>query len=118
MTTKPKPRKRAAKAAPFKPAPAGTPREVSEIERLFTRYKWLEADRDYQAEMASTEEESERLMCVPHRELNSIVSQLAELRPNTSVKLSCFLNLRRRKRIAQINWIGRFLRMFWKAYLK
>jgi hypothetical protein len=37
MTAKPKPSKGAAKEVPVKPAPAGTPREVSEIERLFTR---------------------------------------------------------------------------------
>jgi hypothetical protein len=83
MTTKPKPRKRAAKAAPFKPAPAGTPREVSEIERLFTRYKWLEADCEYQSKMASTDEESDALINVHNRARDKIESRLAELRPMT-----------------------------------
>jgi hypothetical protein len=76
-------RKGAAKAAPVKPAPAGTPQEVSEIEKLCARLKWLDADSDYQAAMASTGEESDALINVHEREQYKIVSRLAELRPET-----------------------------------
>jgi hypothetical protein len=80
MTAKAKPRKGAAKAAPVKPAPNGAPHEASEIEKLCARLKWLEADCDYQAAMASTDEESDALINVHNREHNKIISRLAELR--------------------------------------
>jgi hypothetical protein len=83
VTTKPRPRKGAAKAPPVKPAPKGTPLEVSEIEKLCARLKWLEADSEYQAAMASTGEESDALINVHEREQYKIVSRLAELRPET-----------------------------------
>jgi hypothetical protein len=83
MTTKPKPRKRPAKAPPVKPAPKGTPQEVSEIEKLCARLKWLDADSEYQTEMASTDEEADTLTRVHDREHDKIVSRLAGLRPET-----------------------------------
>jgi hypothetical protein len=91
MTAKAKPRKRPAKAAPVKPAPAGTPREVSEIERLFVRYKWLEADQIYQSRTASTEEECDKLLSVHDRELDKIINRLAELQPKTFHEMQLFL---------------------------
>ncbi len=36
-----------------------TPREVSRVARLVSRWRWLEADRDYHAEIAETDEASE-----------------------------------------------------------
>jgi hypothetical protein len=91
MTTKPKPRKRPAMAAPVKPAPAGTPREVSEIEKLSARLKWLEADQIYQSGTASTEEECNKLLSVHVRERDKIESRLAELRPTTMEEVRLLL---------------------------
>jgi hypothetical protein len=91
MTAKPKPRKGASKAAPAKPEPAGTPREVSEIERLFVRYKWLEADCEYQSKMASTDEESSALSRIHDRERVMLSNSLAELRPKTMREVELLL---------------------------
>src|SRR5262245_45098159 len=83
MTVKAKPRKPAGKATPAAPAPVGKPREKSEIEKLFTRYKWLEADRHFQAATASTEEEFDRLLGIHDSELDEIAKRLADLQPQT-----------------------------------
>jgi hypothetical protein len=83
MTAKAKPRKPAGKATSAIPAPEGKPREKSEIEELFTRYKWLEADRDYQAATASSDEEFSRLIRIHDSELDAIAKRLADLQPQT-----------------------------------
>jgi hypothetical protein len=83
MTTKPKTRKApAAKASTPKGAPKAAPTETkqqaSEIRRLISRWKWLEADQDYQADMAATEEESSKLICKHVREQEEIARQLVD----------------------------------------
>jgi len=61
MTVKSKARKPAAKPAPT----AGEPkREVSEIQALVSRWKWLDADQSYQVSTATTKKESERLVAI------------------------------------------------------
>ena len=91
MTAQAKPPKGAAKAAPVKSTPV--PREINEIEKLFKRYKWLEADRDFQAATASTEKEFNRLFGIPDSELNAIAKRLAELRPQTFQEARWLLEL-------------------------
>jgi hypothetical protein len=83
MTAKAKPRKCPTKAPPVKPAPKGTPREASEIERLCARLKWLDADSAYKAALASTDEEADTLINVHNRELEMITSRLADYQANT-----------------------------------
>jgi hypothetical protein len=86
MTTKPKTRKPAAKTAP-KPAPqevAGEPkREVNEITRLVARWRFLAADQAYQASIAATEKESDRLGGIHLEEEEKIERELATLIPET-----------------------------------
>lgn len=59
------------------------PREASEIQKLFARLKWLEADCEYRSEMASTHQDSNALARVHDRERDKIERRLAELRPTT-----------------------------------
>jgi hypothetical protein len=77
MTTKPKIRKSAPKAT----APTGTPQNKTEIEMLIARHKWLEADQRYQAEIAQTDEESDKNIYL--HELDKIVAKLAALPPTS-----------------------------------
>jgi hypothetical protein len=57
MTMKPKTRK-----APAKPkkAPGAPKREASKIQELIARWKWLEADQNYQTAIASPERDEDR----------------------------------------------------------
>jgi hypothetical protein len=81
MTTKPKPRKApAAKVTPEK-AVSGTIHEVSDICRLVSRWKWLMADQVYQAAVAETIEENERLIAAHENELKKIEHKLSDLVP-------------------------------------
>jgi hypothetical protein len=81
MTTKPKTRKvPAAKATP-KEAVSGVKHEVSEISRLVSRWRWLEEDQIYQAAVAETIEENERLVAIHENELKKIEAKLAVLVP-------------------------------------
>jgi hypothetical protein len=64
MATKPKTRKApATKASTPKSAPLAAPtepeREISEICRLVARWKWLEADQDYQTAIAPRERDAD-----------------------------------------------------------
>jgi hypothetical protein len=79
MTTKPKTRKSAPKAA----APKGTPQNNTKIELLMARYKWLEADQVYQAAIAQTDEQSDKLIGVHGAEQNKIVPKLAAQTPKS-----------------------------------
>jgi hypothetical protein len=90
MTTKPKTRKApAAKAAP-KEAVSGTKHEVSDICRLVSRWKWLMADQVYQAAVAETIEENERLIAAHENETLKIETKLADLVPE-NVPDACML---------------------------
>ncbi len=66
MTTKPKtrkePAKRAAPKAATKQASGESKRKISGIERLITRWRFLEAEEAYQAAIAKTDEESNALI--------------------------------------------------------
>jgi hypothetical protein len=91
MTTKPKTRKApAAKAAPEKAVVSGTKHEASELRRLVSRWRWLEADQEYQAAVAETIEENERLIAVHENELKKIEHKLADLMPE-NVSDACML---------------------------
>ena len=88
MSTKSKPGKTAAKSAATQndvlaETPKEKPREVSEISRLVSRYKWLSADQEYQGCNAATVAESERLYCIHEGELSQIAKQLAEAEPES-----------------------------------
>lgn len=96
MTTKAKTgktRKPAAKASAPKPAPATSenPREVSEIRTLVSRWRWLEADQEYQAQTADTEEKSEKLIIVHNDEQEKIEAALAALVPESMHDIYCLL---------------------------
>jgi hypothetical protein len=87
MTTKSKSRKTAPKTITqdkvLSETPEGKPREVSEISRLVSRFKWLVADQEYQVENATTDEESQRLSLVHDPELNQIAKKLATAEPES-----------------------------------
>jgi hypothetical protein len=61
--------------------PEGKSREVSEISRLISRFKWLWADQEYRLENATTEEEAHRLCLVHDPELSQIAKKLAAVEP-------------------------------------
>jgi hypothetical protein len=90
MTTKPKTRKvPATKAAT---STTGKPkREVSEIRTLVSRYKWLDADQNYQATTADTEQESELLIAIHFDEQEKIGRELATLIPESFWDACCLL---------------------------
>jgi hypothetical protein len=91
MTTKSKPRKApAAKVTPEK-AVSGTKHEVSEICRLVSRWKWLMADQQYQAAVAETIGENERLIAVHEGELKKIEHKLVDLVPENIWDACMFL---------------------------
>ena len=69
-----------AKVTPEK-AVSGTKHEVSEIYRLISRWKWLMADQEYQAAVAETIEENERLIAAHENELKKIEHKLVDLVP-------------------------------------
>jgi hypothetical protein len=88
MTTKPKTRKPAAKtvAAPkaaAKQTPNGRPTQISEIERLIARHKFLWADQIYQSAVAATVEESNALNNIHDDEIDEIEDRLAVVVPES-----------------------------------
>jgi hypothetical protein len=91
MATKPKTRKAAAAKAAPKEAVSGTKHEVSEIRRLVSRWHWLEADQGYQAAVAETIEENERLIAVHEGELKKIEHKLVDLVPENIWDACMFL---------------------------
>jgi hypothetical protein len=66
-------------------------REISDIERLVTRWRFLEAEEAYQATIAKTDEESNALVCQHMDEENEIEEQLATLVPETFQEVSTLL---------------------------
>jgi hypothetical protein len=94
MTTKRKTRKAPAKtAAPArarKQTPGEQKREVSGIRRLVSRWHWLEADQEHRANLAKTDDESERLIAIHNDEQREIESQLTTLVP-TNYLDACYL---------------------------
>jgi hypothetical protein len=85
MTTKPKrkapPAKRAAPKAATKQASGKTKGAISEISRLVTRLRVLEAEKAYQAAIAGTDEENETLICQHENEQDEIEMELSRLIP-------------------------------------
>jgi hypothetical protein len=82
MTTKPKPRK-----APAKPKKTpGEPKwETSKIQVLMTRWKWLEADQDYQTAIAPRERDADRRH---DAEQERIIAKLRTLVPQDYYELA------------------------------
>jgi hypothetical protein len=78
--------KRAAKEATGEPK-----REISEIRRLVSRWRWLEADQAYQAATAPTNKDSERLITVHNDEQGEIEERLADLVPDDFYDVCCLL---------------------------
>lgn len=129
MTTKSKTtktRKPAAKASAPKATAIeakSTPREVSKIEALISHWHWLEADAIHQSDLATTEEESERLLGVPQKEQKKIESELAKLVPENLKAARCMLGfalnlmdgcIPNRDDIAMLENVHQFLRRSWK----
>jgi hypothetical protein len=85
MTTKPKTHKaaakRAASKAATKQASSEPKRKISDIERLVTRWRFLEADEAYQAAIAKTDEESNALIGHHGDEQYEIEMELSRLIP-------------------------------------
>jgi hypothetical protein len=85
MTSKPKTRnapvKRVEPKAATKHASGEPKREVSEICRLVARLRVLEAEKDYQAAIAGTDEENETLICQHENEQDEIEMELSRLIP-------------------------------------
>jgi hypothetical protein len=85
MTIKRKTRKAPAKsAAPArarKQTPGEQKREVTDIRKLVSRWHWLEADQEHRANLAKTEDESEKLIAIHNDEQEAIESQLTTLVP-------------------------------------
>jgi hypothetical protein len=81
MTVKTKPRKAPAKAVTLKAMPAERPdvkaTDARDIPRLVSRWKWLEADQEYQIDNAATDKESEELQFLHKKELDQIAEKLA-----------------------------------------
>jgi hypothetical protein len=90
MTTKPKTRKAPTTKVTPEKAVSGTIHEVSDICRLVSRWKWLMADQEYQAAVAETIEENERLIAAHENELMKIETKLADLVPE-NVPDACML---------------------------
>jgi hypothetical protein len=94
MTTKPKRKAPAAKRVAPKAATKQTPgeqkREVTGIRKLVSRWHWLEADQAHRANLAKTEDESEKLIAIHHDEQEAIESQLTTLVP-TNYFDACYL---------------------------
>jgi hypothetical protein len=83
MTPKPKPRKapEAKASAPklVKPAASEPSRDVNKIEVLAARFRWLEADQDYQTAIAAPRERDADLR--HDAEQKKIIAELRILRP-------------------------------------
>jgi hypothetical protein len=96
MTVKTKPRKAPAKAVTPKALPAERldvmARDVRDIPRLVSRWKWLEADQEYQIDNAATGKESEELQFLHKKELNQIAEKLASANPETREDICCLLD--------------------------
>jgi hypothetical protein len=84
MTTKPK------RKAPAKPkkAPGEPKREASKIQELIARWKWLEADRDYQA-IAAPERDADLRHTA---EQDRIIAKLRTLIPRDYYELEALFN--------------------------
>jgi len=82
MTTNPKPRKATAKP---KKAPSKPKREASKIQELTARWKWLEADQDYQTAIAPRERDADRRH---DAEQERIVAKLRTLVPQDYYELT------------------------------
>jgi hypothetical protein len=99
MTTKPKALKVPVKAAVPKAAPKTPPtepqRDVSRIATLVSRWDWLEADQNYQAEIAATEKEAERLAAIHNAEQMEIERELSTLAPKSFHDVFCLLKFAR-----------------------
>jgi hypothetical protein len=74
------------KAPAAKAAPNTAPKEVSwtKHEVSVSRWRWLEEDQIYQAAVAETIEENERLIAIHEDELTKIEAKLADLVPGDS----------------------------------
>lgn len=94
MTTKPKRKapvaKRAAPKAATKQTPGEQRREVTDVRKLVSRWHWLEADQAHRANLAKTENESEKLIAIHHAEQAAIESQLTTLVPSNYLD-ACYL---------------------------
>jgi hypothetical protein len=94
MTTKPKtrkaPAKRAAPSAATKQTLGEQRREVTDVRKLVSRWHWLEADQEHRANLAKTEDESEKLIAIHNDEQGAIESQLTTLVP-TNYFDACYL---------------------------
>jgi hypothetical protein len=92
MTTKSKARKapavkaRAPKLA--KPAASEPSRDVNKIECLASRYRWLEADQDYQTAIAPRERDADRRH---EAEKQRIIAELRTLVPKDYFELAALL---------------------------
>jgi hypothetical protein len=73
--------KRAASKSATKQAPGEPKRMVSEIQRLGTRWRFLEAEEAYQAAIAKTDEESDALISQHGDEQYEIEKELSRLIP-------------------------------------
>ena len=65
--------------------------DVRNIPRLVSRWKWLEADQEYQAANAATDKESDELLGVHKKELDQIAEKLASANPETREDVCCLL---------------------------
>jgi hypothetical protein len=93
MTTELKrkaPAKRDAPKAATKQTLGEQRREVTDVRKLVSRWHWLEADQAHRANLAKTEDESERLIAIHHDEQEAIESQLTTLVP-TNYLDACYL---------------------------
>ncbi len=79
--TRKAPAKRAAPKIATKQASGEPKRMVSKICRLATRWRFLEAEEDYQATIAKTDEESDALICQHGDEQYEIEMELSRLIP-------------------------------------
>ncbi|WGJ16128.1 hypothetical protein QEV83_07765 [Methylocapsa sp. D3K7] len=97
MATKPKTRKApAAKARAFKAAPKApateTKEQVSEIQQLIARWKWLDADKNYQVDISTTDDECDRAADLHEREKAEILRKLIDKRPETFLECRTMLD--------------------------
>ena len=88
--TRKAPAKRAAPARTRKQTPGEQKREVTDIRKLVSRWHWLEADQAHRANLAKTEDESEKLIAIHNDEQEAIESQLTTLVPSNYFD-ACYL---------------------------
>jgi hypothetical protein len=113
MTTKPKPRKKAANPAASKDARLNN---RSEIEKLLARHRFLEEDQLYQSAAAATAKESNRGLSVHSREIETIREKLASAVLRLSAMSWIFCNLRsaefgRSRKVSLMTWSRQYSRM-------